>query len=248
LTVLVDAENVPANLWLRITDVLTLAVPGRDWRVQAFFCGDDGGWSQHANVSLVDGGFEFRAKNSADFLLAFHAGELASHGATKEVAIVSGDDGLALVAKRLREAGITVYAVIPCGSGTYGCRLADAASLALLAPIPAEPRGRSATVVADAAVEASLSRFSFRTLEQARLGREIALAMSRCRRDADGWTQMADLGVEVSRSNIAIGNKKLSEILTSLECFEFGTSGQGQGVRLKTPKTAELTSAAETAS
>ncbi|MFC0406989.1 NYN domain-containing protein [Roseomonas elaeocarpi] len=247
LLVLIDAENVPACLWPRVQEILALVTQGRPMRPQAFFCGDDVGWSQHEEVHLTDGGFAYRAKNSADFMLAFHAGELAARGTIKEVAIVSGDDGLALVAKQLRDAGVAVYAVIPCGSGTYGCKLADAATLALLAPLPADLRTRTAPVVtAPAAV--SLAHVTFKTLEHARQAREITLAMAKCKVDTDGWVMMADLGVAVAQSGISLGSKKLGEVLTSAGCFEFGLMAAGQAVRVIAPRPSPAISDASAAS
>ena len=119
LAVLIDAENAPAGAWPWVRDLLARLFPGRRVSAAAFFCGASNGWSEHGDVRLVDGGTALRAKDSADFLLSFHAGSMSRAGDADEFAIVSGDDGLAVVAQALRDAGHPVYAVIPCGGGTY---------------------------------------------------------------------------------------------------------------------------------
>lgn len=227
LAILVDGENAPSGAWPWIRGLLERLFPGRAVTATAFFCGTANGWSEHADVTLVDGGTVLRAKNAADFLLAFHAGTMAQANEADEFAIVSGDDGLAVVAQSLRERGHQVYAVIPCGGETYGSRLARAVDVPLLAPYGGTPEPFQPT-----APEAPLLTVPPPTDPVAR-ARLVAEAIIGCPGSKGGWAPLTAVGTRLARQGVSFGSKRLKVGIGSLGVFEFKGDPDHLLVRIK---------------
>lgn len=235
MAVLIDAENFPASCWPMVRDLLNRVFPARALAPHAFFCGDHGGWREHGDVVGTDGGAALRAKNSADFLLSFHAGRMVAEGLADEVVLLSGDDGLAVVAQALRDGGLPVYAVIPCGSGTYGCRLASASDVALIAPLP--PRAPAPSPAPTLLAVPSGG-------QEISITRRIAEVIASCVPDEQGWVRMNMVGSALSAHGVNLAGKKLKGFLGTRSAFEMMGAPDSLLVRLR-PRTATATARGE---
>lgn len=213
LVVLVDAENASARFWSRIMELIAKTLPGRVVTAQAFFCGSHGGWDAVPGMILVDGGLPYRAKNASDFLLSYQAGQIVARDEADEIAIVSGDNGLAVLMAALREKVEAVYAFIPCSpeASAYGMALAQVADIAFLV---SPPRPTVVLTADQTAFEASSPRDRGRMI--------AAIALRSCTPSEGGWLTLTSLGQAVSTAGIslkAVG--KLTEVLRASGCFEF---------------------------
>jgi uncharacterized LabA/DUF88 family protein len=115
LAVLIDAENVSAELWPEIRRRIDLL--GKQTVTRAYTCGKPGKWKSIAGIEVVDGGNDVAGKDAADFLLAFDAGKLSADDGLDLFVIVSGDDGLAPLIRALKSANKVASIIVPtCGN------------------------------------------------------------------------------------------------------------------------------------
>jgi hypothetical protein len=218
LAVLIDAENVSADLWPQILRLLR--VLGEPTVVRAYTCGQPGKWKSISVVEVIDGGKDVAGTNAADFLLAFDAGRLAVSNDADQFVIVSGDDGFAPLIKALQLSGKTTSIIVPA-SGSIGDRKSvKVADVTILVP-----QARIA-VGSDNAIRPSTTQPSTKssnsgiddpknhlTDNQKTLIRDIIENLAKL---TDGWVSLTQIGQDLAAKKAKLPGK-LSALLASLD-------------------------------
>jgi hypothetical protein len=221
LAVLIDAENVSAELWPEIRRRIDLL--GRPTVTRAYTCGKAGKWQSIPGVEVVDGGNDVAGKDAADFLLAFDAGKLSADDGLDQFVIVSGDDGIAPLIRALKSASKVASIIVPtCGNigDRKTLRVADMAIVVPQAKPPARqkavpqpnPNPNPKLVPPPAAAAGNCLPESDRKII-------FDIIMDRGKL-TNGWAHVAEIGTALSAHKTIKRTGKLSSFLASLDFVE----------------------------
>jgi hypothetical protein len=219
LAILIDGENVSSTCW-----PAALAIAGRFGMptvVRAYVCHPPSpGWVAAKGVEIVDGR-PADGPNAADFLLAMDAAVMAAERRVDGFVLLTGDDGFAAVAQDLKRRGAAVYALIPLNGEAIPRRLAAAAELSVLVPLPTAAMSVPHKEAA-----------SFMSMED-RWANDLRIALARCPVDNDGWAALSELGAALKSAGAKMPKGKLSDLVRRVDGVEVRGASAKAWLRLR---------------
>lgn len=223
MTVLIDADNVGWALWEKTEALVRRTFPGRLYDFLAFCGSDICGLRDAKGIAMVSLGEDFHAKNSADFLLSFHAGLIIGRGMVDEIVIVSSHNGFASTAQSIRDAGISLYAIVPtCPEQPFWGASMGADITIMLDSTIKRPQRQVVTIPSGVRVTPEATKDSTVVLDQIARAAQITKILGECKSEEDGWVPLSILGQGIRAEEFPLPpGSKLRSYLVSLNSFEF---------------------------